>query len=85
MLFDPLLFFTFFLRVVVAKPAFRGAVRVTPRLVCWKLAAECRSPSATMSERGIVILRTSLRLRFDECLSAPQLQSINRALDDEDE
>ena len=57
LLFEPLPFLTFFLRVVVAKPAWSGAVRVTARLVGWKLAAECRSPSATISERGIVKLR----------------------------
>ena len=53
MLFEP--FLTFFFRVDVAKPAFRGAVRVTARLlVGWKLVA-VESASAKSSERGIMM------------------------------
>ena len=61
LLFEPLPFLTFFLRVVVAKPAWSGAVRVTARLlVGWKLVA-VESASARSSERGIVLYIRSRR------------------------
>merc|ERR1719326_564042 len=61
LLFAPFLVLVFFLRVVVAKPAFRGAPRVTARLlVGWKLVA-VESASARSSERGIMLYICSRR------------------------
>ena len=64
LLFVP--FLTFFFRVDVAKPALSGAVRVTARLVGWKLAAKW-SASATMSERCILKLSLGGNRSLLEC------------------